>query len=117
MSTVWTQWKHITKIDPDKAMRNGDSYDGIADTGTDAIIVGGTINVTKARVQLILDTLSSTEIPIFVEPTYLPSSSHTEGLAGYLLPIVLNADETLWITRAHHECVRSSRSCRVDACS
>nr|WP_175424180.1 putative phosphoglycerol geranylgeranyltransferase [Haladaptatus sp. W1] len=106
--TSWANWEHVTKIDPDKALHDGDTYAGIADTGTDAIILGGTTNVTEVRVQPILDALSSTEIPILVEPTYRPSSSHTETLSGYLLPIVLNADDPLWITGAHHEWVRSS---------
>ncbi|SIR98339.1 phosphoglycerol geranylgeranyltransferase [Haladaptatus litoreus] len=108
MAAAWAQWEHVTKIDPDKPLHDEDSYVDIADTGTDAIIIGGTTNVTEARVQPILNALSSTEIPIFVEPTYRPSSSHTEALSGYLLPIVLNADDPLWITGAHHEWVRSS---------
>ncbi|MFH5800838.1 phosphoglycerol geranylgeranyltransferase [Haladaptatus sp. CMAA 1911] len=108
MAAPWTQWNHVTKVDPDKALHDGNTYAGIADTGTDAIIIGGTTNVTEARVQPILDALASAEIPIFVEPTYRPSSFHTESLSGYLLPIVLNADDPLWITGAHHEWVRSS---------
>ena len=108
MAAPWMQWDHVTKVDPDKALHDGDSYASIADTGTDAIIIGGTTNVTEASVQPILDALASTEIPIFVEPTYRPTSSHPEGLSGYLLPIVLNADDTLWITGAHHEWIRSS---------
>ncbi|WP_231189315.1 phosphoglycerol geranylgeranyltransferase [Haladaptatus sp. DYF46] len=108
MVAVWAQWEHVTKVDPDKALHDGDTYAGIANTGTDAIIIGGTTNVTEARVQPILDALASTEIPIFVEPTYRPSPSHPEALSGYLLPIVLNADDPLWITGAHHEWIRSS---------
>lgn len=108
MAAVWAQWEHVTKVDPDKPLHDGDSYVGIADTGTDALILGGTTNVTEARIQPILNALSSTEIPIFVEPTYRPSSSHTDALSGYLLPVVLNADDTMWITGAHHEWVRSS---------
>ena len=107
MAAPWAQWNHVTKVDPDKALHDGDTYASIANTGTDAIILGGTTNVTEARVQPILDALSSTEIPIFVEPTYHPSS-HTEALSGYLLPIVLNAGDTTWITGAHHEWIRSS---------
>ena len=108
MAAAWAQWDHITKVDPDKALHDEGTYASIADTGTDAIIIGGTTNVTEARVQPILDALSATEIPIFVEPTYRPTQSHTEALSGYLLPIVLNADDPLWITGAHHEWVRSS---------
>lgn len=108
MADAWMQWEHVTKVDPDKALHDGDNYADIEDTGTDAIILGGTTNVTEARVQPILDALASIEIPIFVEPTYRPSSSHTEALSGYLLPIVLNAGDTMWVTGAHHEWVRSS---------
>ncbi|WP_423746707.1 putative phosphoglycerol geranylgeranyltransferase [Haladaptatus sp. SPP-AMP-3] len=108
MAAPWTQWDHVTKIDPDKPLHDGDSYAGIADTGTDALIIGGTTNVTESSVQSILDALSSTEIPIFVEPTYHPMQSHTEGLSGYLLPVVLNAGNTMWLTGAHHEWIRSS---------
>ncbi|WP_435158740.1 phosphoglycerol geranylgeranyltransferase [Haladaptatus sp. DFWS20] len=108
MAAAWAQWEHVTKVDPDKPLHDGDSYVDIADIGTDAIIIGGTTNVTEARVQPILDALSSTEIPIFVEPTYRPTLFHNEALSGYLLPIVLNANDPLWITGAHHEWVRSS---------
>ncbi|MFH5802108.1 phosphoglycerol geranylgeranyltransferase [Haladaptatus sp. CMAA 1911] len=108
MAAAWAQWDHITKVDPDKALHDEDTYASIADTGTDAIIIGGTTNVTEARVQPILDALSDAEIPIFVEPTYRPTIPHIEALSGYLLPIVLNAGDTMWITGAHHEWVRSS---------
>ncbi len=108
MVTAWKRWEHVTKVDPDKPLPDGDTYGDIADTGTDAIILGGTTNVTEARVQPILDALASTEIPIFVEPTYRPTLSHNEVLSGYLLPIVLNADDTMWLIGAHHEWVRSS---------
>ncbi len=93
----------MTNVDPDKALRDGDTYAGIADTGTDAIIIGGTTNVTEARVQPILAALSSTEIPIFVEPTYRPTRFQTEQFSGYLVPIVLNTDDTIWIIGVHHE--------------
>ncbi|WP_227356084.1 phosphoglycerol geranylgeranyltransferase [Haladaptatus salinisoli] len=108
MAAAWAQWGHVTKIDPDKALHDGDTYAAIAETGTDALILGGTTNVTESSVQSILAALTPAEIPIFVEPTYRPTLFHREGLAGYLVPIVLNADDPLWITGAHHEWVRSS---------
>jgi phosphoglycerol geranylgeranyltransferase len=108
MAAAWAQWEHVTKVDPDKALHERDTYAAIATTGTDAIIIGGTTNVTESSVQSILAALTPAEIPIFVEPTYRPTQFHREGLAGYLVPIVLNADDPLWITGAHHEWVRSS---------
>ncbi|WP_458190231.1 geranylgeranylglyceryl/heptaprenylglyceryl phosphate synthase [Haladaptatus sp. NG-WS-4] len=85
MATAWAQWEHVTKVDPDKALPNGDSYAGIADTGTDALILGGTTNVTESSVQSILDALVSVEIPVFVEPTYHPTKFHHDALTGYLM--------------------------------
>ncbi|WP_227380871.1 phosphoglycerol geranylgeranyltransferase [Haladaptatus halobius] len=108
MAAAWAEWDHVTKIDPDKTLPDGDTYTAIAETGTDALILGGTTNVTESSVQSLLATLTPAEIPIFVEPTYCPTQFHREGLVGYLVPIVLNADDPLWITGAHHEWARSS---------
>jgi heptaprenylglyceryl phosphate synthase len=79
MVTAWANWDHGTRVDPDNALRDRDSYAAIADTGTDAIIVGGTTNVTEANVQPILDALASIEIPVFVErplPKYFDDTVH-----------------------------------------
>ncbi|GAA0260354.1 geranylgeranylglyceryl/heptaprenylglyceryl phosphate synthase [Haladaptatus pallidirubidus] len=59
---TWAQWNHVTKVDPDKALHDEDTYAGIADTGTVAIIVEGTTNATEARVQPIIDALSSAQL-------------------------------------------------------
>ncbi|EFW91342.1 geranylgeranylglyceryl phosphate synthase-like protein [Haladaptatus paucihalophilus DX253] len=112
MATPWERWHHVTKVDPDKSLRDGDTYAAIADTGTDAIVVGGTTNVTESNVRSILDALSSADVPVFVEPTYLPTVPPNDAFSGYLIPIVLNAGDTTWITGAHHEWIRSSA--RID---
>ncbi|WP_227357091.1 phosphoglycerol geranylgeranyltransferase [Haladaptatus salinisoli] len=108
MAAAWAQWEHVTKVDPDKALHEGDTYAAIATTGTDALILGGTTNVTESSIQSILAALTPAEIPIFVEPTYRPTQFHREGLAGYLVPIVLNAGHPPWLIGAHHEWARSS---------
>ncbi|GAA0241981.1 phosphoglycerol geranylgeranyltransferase [Haladaptatus pallidirubidus] len=110
MTGVWEQWDHVKKIDPAKTLHNRDSYAGIASTGTDAIILGGTTNVTESSVRSILDALVSVEIPVFVEPTYHPTKFHHDTLTGYLIPIVLNAGDRTWVTGAHHEWVRSTET-------
>ncbi len=110
MVTEWPKWDHVTKVDPDKSLHNGDTYPEIAETGTDAIVIGGTTNVTETRVRSILDALSAVDIPVFVEPTYRPAEVQRGVLSGYLIPIVLNAGDTLWVTGAHQEWIRSSTS-------
>ncbi|WP_435158314.1 phosphoglycerol geranylgeranyltransferase [Haladaptatus sp. DFWS20] len=110
MAAAWAQWEHVTKVDPDKPLHNGDSYADIADTGTDALILGGTTNVTESSVRSILDALVSVEIPVFVEPTYHPTKFQHDALTGYLIPVVLNAGDRTWVTGAHHEWVRSTET-------
>ena len=42
----WKDWVHVTKLDPDKQLKPGD-IDAIAASGTDALMLSGTLNVTK----------------------------------------------------------------------
>ncbi|WP_049972627.1 phosphoglycerol geranylgeranyltransferase [Haladaptatus cibarius] len=102
-------WTHVTKIDPDKSLPDRDTYVEVAETGTDAIIIGGTTSVTEERVQPLLDALASTEIPVYIEPTYRPTIFDHVTVAGYLIPVVLNAGDTTWITGVHTEWVRSTK--------
>lgn len=110
MASAWPKWDHVTKVDPDKTLRGGDTYPAIAETGTDAVVIGGTTNVTETSVQAVLDALGPTELPVFVEPTYRPTEFHGDVLSGYLIPIVLNAGDRMWMTGAHHEWVRSTET-------
>ncbi|WP_129116091.1 geranylgeranylglyceryl/heptaprenylglyceryl phosphate synthase [Halegenticoccus tardaugens] len=48
----------MTKIDPDKSLPDGTTYAALADTGTDALIIGGTTNITEHRVHSLLGDLS-----------------------------------------------------------
>jgi len=44
----WKDWVHVTKLDPDKQLKPGD-IDAIATSGTDALMLSGTLNVTKGE--------------------------------------------------------------------
>lgn len=45
----WKNWRHVVKLDPDKA---ADEYmiEQVVASGTDAIIVGGTQNISREKV-------------------------------------------------------------------
>ncbi|WP_101296037.1 geranylgeranylglyceryl/heptaprenylglyceryl phosphate synthase [Halegenticoccus soli] len=58
MLTRWTNWTHVTKVDPDKSLPDGNIYAAIADTGTDTLIIGGTTTVTEHHVRSLLGDLS-----------------------------------------------------------
>ena len=45
MHTRWKNWIHVTKLDPDKMLPAG-AIAEIASSGTDALMLSGTLNVT-----------------------------------------------------------------------
>jgi len=47
MHTRWKNWVHVTKLDPDKMLPAG-AIAEIASSGTDALMLSGTLNVTAA---------------------------------------------------------------------
>ena len=45
----WTEWDHLLKIDPDKPLVDGETFEDVRATGTDAIEIGGTLAVAEAK--------------------------------------------------------------------
>ncbi|MFW5965816.1 MAG: geranylgeranylglyceryl/heptaprenylglyceryl phosphate synthase, partial [Halodesulfurarchaeum sp.] len=41
MSGPWSEWDHILKIDPDKDLAPGDTFEDVCTSGTDAVEIGG----------------------------------------------------------------------------
>ncbi|MFB6253754.1 MAG: phosphoglycerol geranylgeranyltransferase [Halobacteriaceae archaeon] len=106
MHTPWSEWDHILKIDPDKSLVDGESFNDVCQTGTDAIEIGGTTGMTQENMQRVVDACSKYDVALYQEPSNPGVVIEHEGLDGYLVPIVLNAGDTFWITGAHKEWVR-----------
>lgn len=106
MSAPWTEWDHIVKIDPDKSLVDGESYEDVCRTGTDAIEVGGTTGMTEEKMQAVVEACSEHDVPLYIEPGVDATVVHTDSLDGYLIPIVFNAGDVSWMTGAHKEWVR-----------
>lgn len=107
MSAPWTEWDHIVKIDPDKSLVDGESYEDVCRTGTDAIEVGGTTGMTEEKMQAVVDACAKEDVPLYIEPSHPGTVVHAASLDGYLVPIVFNAGDIVWMTGAHKEWVRS----------
>ena len=94
----WKKWRHVTKLDPDKKITPKDVA-AIVDSGTDAIMVSGTQNITRQNVSDLVDMLKEYQIPKVLEP------AGTEGLRNDLdfmfIPSVLNTDVAFWFMGAH----------------
>jgi len=103
MSGPWTEWDHVLKIDPDKELPPGETFEDVVRTGTDAIAVGGTLDVTEAKLRPVLDACAAADVPIYQEPSNPGVVLEDPALDGYLVPAVFNAGDPFWITGAHAE--------------
>jgi phosphoglycerol geranylgeranyltransferase len=106
MTTPWDDWDHVLKVDPDKSLADGDTFDDVAKTGTDAIEIGGTMDVTTEKMRRVIDACRKHDVPLYQEPSNPAVVVEDDALDGYLVPVVLNAGDPFWITGAHKEWVR-----------
>ncbi len=63
----WKDWVHVTKLDPDKQLKAGD-IDAIATSGTDALMLSGTLNVTKENLLALQKQIAAYDLPLVMEP-------------------------------------------------
>ncbi len=101
----WFKWKHITKLDPDKE-NSPLLVKNIIKSGTNAIMVSGTQNVTPKKVEYLLSLLEGCSLPVILEPSH-------KGIVRFdvdyiFVPTVLNATERWWFIEAHKDWLRQS---------
>ena len=106
MTEPWNSWDHVLKIDPDKELVGDETFEDVCRTGTDAIEIGGTLDVTSEKMRRVIDACKTHDVPLYQEPSNPAVVVDDEALAGYLVPIVLNAGDISWVTGAHKEWVR-----------
>jgi len=106
MTKQWDDWDHILKIDPDKDLVEGETFEDVARTGTDAIEIGGTLDVTTEKMERVVDACAEHDIPLYQEPSNPGVVIDSPALDGYLIPTVLNAGDPFWVAGAHKEWVR-----------
>ena len=106
MSGPWTQWDHVLKVDPDKELVGGDTFEDVCTSGTDAIEIGGTTGMTEEKMERVVSACREYDIPLYQEPSNPGVVIEDPGLDGYLIPTVFNAGDPFWITGAHKEWAR-----------
>lgn len=101
MAGPWMDWSHVLKVDPDKPLPDGVTYEDIRDTGTDAVMIGGTTGITAEKAARVIDACAALGLPIYQEPSNPGAVVVDPDLDGYLIPVVLNAGDVFWVTGAH----------------
>lgn len=107
MQQPWKHWVHVTKLDPDKRLPPG-ALDEITTSGTDALMLSGTLNVTKENMRALLDQVAAYDIPVVVEPAS-PEGVIVERISSLFVPSVLNSADVQWIVGKHRDWVLNHR--------
>lgn len=100
MLTDYREWKHVCKLDPAKPLSD-DDLELICESGTDAIIVGGSDNVELDDVLELLMKIRRFALPVCLELSTLEMI--TPGFDYYFIPSVLNSPNTAWVKDLHHQ--------------
>lgn len=97
------KWKHIFKLDPAKEITD-DLIDKICESGTDAVMVGGTDNVTLDGVLHLLSGVRRHPVPVILEISNIEAV--TPGFDYYFVPMVLNSKDKKWMMDIQHKAIQ-----------
>lgn len=97
------EWRHVFKLDPNKPISDED-LEAICESGTDAIMVGGTDGVTLENVLDLMVRIRRYTVPCILEVSSVDSV--TPGFDLYFIPTVLNSRDTKWMMDLHHQAVK-----------
>lgn len=103
----WSDWDHIVKVDPDKTLVEGETYEDVCETGTDALEIGGTLDVTSEKMERVIEACAKYDVPLYQEPSNPAVVVDDESVDGFLVPVVLNAGDVAWMTGFHKEWVKT----------
>lgn len=92
------KWRHVFKLDPDKEIDDG-TLESVCESGTDAIIVGGTTNITFDNTIDLLSRIRRYAVPCALEVSDVDAI--VPGFDAYFIPVVLNAQNPEWIFNMH----------------
>lgn len=95
----YREWRHIFKLDPAKTIA-ADALEKVCESGTDAIIIGGSDGVTLDNVIDLLMRIRRYAVPVALEVSTMESI--TPGFDYYFIPSVLNSTDTKWVKDLHH---------------
>ncbi|MCF6139148.1 heptaprenylglyceryl phosphate synthase [Pseudalkalibacillus berkeleyi] len=99
----YQEWKHVFKLDPNKEI-TPEALDQICESGTDAVIVGGSDGVTIENTVDLLSRIRKHTVPCVLEISNIESI--TPGFDYYFVPSVLNSQNPDWIVGLHKKAIK-----------
>lgn len=99
----YQSWRHVFKLDPAKEISD-EHLERICKSGTDAILIGGSDDVTLENVHDLMARVRQFSVPAVLEISTVESVML--GFDFYFIPTVLNSADPKWIKGLHHEAVR-----------
>ncbi|WP_424358053.1 phosphoglycerol geranylgeranyltransferase [Methanocella sp. MCL-LM] len=100
----WKKWRHVTKLDPDKKITKEDIA-VIVDSGTDAVMISGTQNITKENVANMAGMLAEYRIPKVLEPSV--SAVIRDDVDFIFVPSIFNTKYSKFAVGYHKEFVQN----------
>ncbi|RSK25769.1 heptaprenylglyceryl phosphate synthase [Bacillus sp. HMF5848] len=98
-----SEWRHVFKLDPAKELSD-EALERLCESGTDAIMVGGTDDVTLDNVLQLMARIRRYVVPCVLEVSNLEAL--TPGFDYYFIPSVLNSKDREWIVGLHHDAIK-----------
>ncbi len=101
------EWQHVFKLDPAKEISD-EELDQLCESGTDAIMVGGTDQITFEAVLDVLSRVRRHAIPCVLEISELEAI--TPGFDFYFIPMVFNSQDKKWVMDIQHEAIKTYKT-------
>ncbi|PTX48892.1 putative glycerol-1-phosphate prenyltransferase [Melghirimyces profundicolus] len=96
-------WRHVFKLDPNRTLSDR-GLETICNSGTDAVIVGGTDGITYENSRRLIERIRAYPVECLQEIS--DEEAVVFGVDGYLIPVVLNAGSLRWVLEAQHRAIR-----------
>lgn len=96
-------WRHVFKLDPNRPIEE-DAITRLLQSGTDAIVVGGTDGITYRNTHDLMRRVKQTVLPCVQEVS--SAKAVVPGFDGFLIPTVLNTNDPEWLIGAHQRTIR-----------
>lgn len=97
------EWKHVFKLDPNKDLPD-EQLERLCESGTDAIVIGGSDNITEDNVLRLMSKVRRFLVPCVLEVSTIDSI--VPGFDLYFIPSVLNSKKADWIVGMHHQAMK-----------